>query len=208
MSLCIAMIACTPFIRLALRELGLPPITAYEFTIARWDALAAGALLAALLRDASARALLARWQGPIVAAAGLALGLLVGIQHGFHEDGFGTQVIGQSLIAILSTGLIAYAVEDQPFGSRRLREVCSWDWLRTIGKYSYAMYLYHFPIHVLLMPLVEDQVKGPDTPWRLVRLGLYLFVVLALSFLAAQVSWRLIEKPCLDLKDRIAPRPA
>lgn len=206
-NLCVAVVVCTPLIRLGLRESGMPPITAYEFTIARWDALAAGALLAVMVREDSTRALLLRWQGSVVAAAALGLALLVGVQHGFHEDGFGTQVFGQSLVAILSVGLIAYVVQEEPLRSPRLAEACSWPWLRTVGKYSYAMYLYHYPIQVCLTPLLEEQVRAADTPWRLARLLLYLVVVLTLSFLAALVSWRLIERPFLDLKDRIAPRP-
>jgi peptidoglycan/LPS O-acetylase OafA/YrhL len=206
--LCLGVIVATPFIRLALRMAGLPADVNYFWTITRWDALFAGALVAILLRDVAWRESLRWWQGRVAAVAGAALIVLVGLQHGFHSDGLGTQVIGQSLIAILSACLIAYAVEEGPSAKRRLQAFLSFGALRTLGKYSYAMYIFHFPIHMLLTPYAEAWVQGADTPARFARVALYVSTVLGLSFLAALVSWRLIEKPFLDLKDKIAPRPA
>lgn len=206
--LCFVVIVGTPFIRLGLRMFQFPPVTAYEFTIARWDALAAGALVAVFLQDETGRRLLADWQGRVALLAGLALGVLVAVQHGLQYDDFGTEVIGQSLVALLSVSLVAYAVASRPQAPPQLREFLSRPGLRAIGKYSYAMYLFHLPILELLQPHFEAWVRGADTPLRVVRLGVYILTVLVLTFLAALVSWRLIEKPFLDLKDKIAPRPA
>jgi len=204
--LCLVTIAGTPFMRLAARLAGVPQSFVYASTIARLDALAAGALVAVLLRDEDWREVLARWHGRIAAVAGMALLVLVVVQRGFHSDELPIQVIGQSLIALLSASLIAFAVEDGPGAARRLQAFLSIDGLRTLGKYSYAMYLFHQPIQQFLTPILGDQVRGADTPWRLARLSIYLLLVLLLTFLAALVSWRVIEKPFLDLKDRIAPR--
>ncbi len=204
--LCLLAIAGTPFLRLALRSSGLDPNAAYVFTIARWDALAAGALLALLLRDDVGRGVVQRWQGRLAAVAGIALAVLVGIERGFHSFDLSVQVVGQSLIAIISACLIAAAVTEGPAAPRRLQSMLSSDALRTLGKYSYAMYLFHQPIQQFLSPILGEQVRGADTPWRLARLGLYILLVLGITLLAAMASWRLIEKPCLDLKDRIAPR--
>ena len=205
-TLCLVAMMCTPLIRLALRLSGMDQNTAYAFTFARWDALAAGALVALLVRDDAGRMLLARWRGPSAALAGIGVVALVAVEHGFHSFDLYVQVIGQSLIAILSASLIAFAVEDGPQAPKRLQSFLSTDGLRTLGKYSYAMYLFHQPIQQLLTPVLGDWVRGADTPWRLARLALYLSLVLFLTFVAALVSWRIIEKPCLDLKDRIAPR--
>ena len=208
LTFCLIVMAATPFIRLGLRLSGLPDNASYFWTIARWDALVAGAVVAALLRDDTGRLLLARWQGRLAALSAGALGALVAWQHGFHSDLMGTQVIGQSLIALLSACLLAFAVADGAGGPTRLQRWLSAPGLRTLGKYSYAMYIFHFPIHQLLFPIAEELVRGDDTAWRLARLAVYILVVLTLSLLAALGSWRLIEKPFLDLKDRIAPRPA
>jgi len=206
--LCIAAMVGTPFIRLGLRLAGLGPDPAYVFTVARWDALAAGALIAILVRDARGRQWLARWRGRVTGLAGLAVVALAVAERGFHSFALWVQVIGQSLVALLSATLIAYAVDGEPRVPTRIQAWLSKDWLRTAGKYSYAMYLFHQPIQQFLTPLLGEAVRGPDTPWRLARLAAYLLLVLTLTFLAAVCSWRLIEQPCLALKERIAPRPA
>lgn len=204
--LCLVAMVGTPFIRLAARLAGVPQSFVYASTIARLDALAAGALVAVLLREDDGREVLGRWQGRIATVAGIALLALVVVQRGFNSDELPIQVIGQTLIAILSASLIAFAVEEGPGAARRLQAFLSADTLRTLGKYSYAMYLFHQPIQQFLTPILGDQVRGADTPWRLARLSIYLLLVLLLTLLAALVSWRVIEKPFLNLKDRIAPR--
>jgi len=207
-ALCIGLIVSTPFIRLGLRMLGLPEATAYMFTIARWDALATGALLAVLVREPAGRAWLNRWRGTIGLTAGAGVLLLTGWLHGFHSDEVGVQVVGQSLVTLVSGALISAAVADVEHAPVRLQARLSQPWLRLLGKYSYAMYLFHFPISQLLTSLYGDQVRGADTLWRLPRLAAYVTVVFGLTLLAAMASWRLIERPMLALKDRVAPRPA
>ena len=205
-NLCLFTMLGTPLIRLALLRSGVDQNVTYALTIARWDALAAGALVALLVRNSHGRILLVRWQGRLTALAGIGLAALVASKRGFHSFELSVQVIGQSLISILSATLIAFAVEEGPGVPRRLQVFLSMRTFRILGKYSYAMYLFHQPIQQFLTPLLGDQVRGADSPWRLARLTLYLLLVLALTFLAALASWRVIEKPCLDLKNRIAPR--
>jgi len=204
--LCVAALVGTPFIRLGLRLAGLGPNPAYVFTIARWDALAAGALVAILVRDDHGRRALDRWRGGVTGLAGIGLVVLTVAERGFHSFELWVQVIGQSLVAVLSATLIAYAVDEDAGAPARLQAWLSKGWLRSAGKYSYAMYLFHQPIQQFLTPIFGEAVRGPDTPWRLARLAAYLLLVLSLTFLAALCSWRIIEKPCLELKERIAPR--
>src|SRR4051812_22693033 len=71
--LCAGLVAVTPFVRLGLRLSGFAPLAGYEFTIARWDALAAGALLAICLRDDRMRTLLPRYMKAIAITAGAVL---------------------------------------------------------------------------------------------------------------------------------------
>ena len=203
---CAFLILGTPFIRFGIRTAELPQSAAYLFTIARWDALAAGALVAALMRSDSGRMLLERWTAHVTLAAGVFFALLVVKQRGFHSDDLPVQVIGQSLVALLSACLIVFAVSEGPRVLSRVQSVLSFGGLRTLGKYSYAMYVFHFPIHHSIEPAFIGFVTADDSPLRALRLGAYLLLVIGLSFVAAQISWRLVEKPFLDLKDRIAPR--
>jgi len=61
-----------------------------------------------------------------------------------------------------------------------------------VGKRSYALYLWHYPIYTV-MTVSNFPASGP------VRMALEV----ALSFVAAELSWRLVESPALRLKDRL-----
>jgi len=202
---CLILIIAAPITRYLLHVYGLPAATAYEFTIARWDALAMGALLAALMR-ASQPGALGRVMNFTGSAALAALAGVVFWRRGFEGDDIAVQVAGQSLFAILSMWVI-YACASPTTGTQGfIRSFASSRWLRFFGKYSYAIYVFHFPIHRLATHWLTDAVNGADTNWRLLRLGLYLAFITALSILAAMISWRVLEKPFLDLKERYAPR--
>lgn len=204
--LCAIMLAATPLLRLALHQLGFSSGAGYELTVTRWDALAAGALLALFMRDDPSQRRLAPWMKWITIASGVALVLLTLYEHGFHADDVLVQVWGQSLIAILSTSLLYYCVTVPAGAARHVQRVMSAAWLRFFGKYSYAIYVFHVPIHTILAFYAADELNAGSGQARFVKLVIYLACVLGLSTLAALVSWRVLEKPFLDLKDRLAPR--
>lgn len=205
-TLCAAVLALTPAVRLFLREFGLPASAAYSFTVARCDALAAGALLAILLREAHGRRWLGREMATVTRISLVLLVLLVGIEHGFHEDDLAVQVLGQSLCALLSASLIYYCACPPSAATRTVRAVVGAGWLRFLGKYSYAIYIFHVPIHTVAARYLSTAVNGGGTGDRLLRLALYVSSVAAASILLALASWHLFEKPLLGLKDRLAPR--
>ena len=203
-----ALVLSAPFIRAGLLAAGLPTMAAYMFTVSRWDALAAGALLAALLRDPVGRALVTRWAPRGTVAVAAALALLIVRQHGFHSDEWPVLVVGQSLVSLLAAGLLAAVVADAPARWPWLERGLSAAWLRDLGRYSYAMYLFHFPLHHALKPVLTPWITATDDPWRLARVLTHVGTVFALTYLAARLSWRVLEAPALALKDRWAPSPA
>ncbi len=204
--LCLTMLVTGPLIRLCLHLAGLPPQAGYELTIARWDALAAGALLAVLMRDAPLQEKLARWIGRITIASLGALALLVLYERGLHFDDLVVQVVGQSLIALASAWLVYYCVAPPTGPALRIQRLMSATWLRFFGKYSYATYVLHFPIQFILSFYLADSINAGAPNVRFLKLIAYLAFIVGVSTLAAMVSWRVLEKPFLDLKDRIAPR--
>jgi peptidoglycan/LPS O-acetylase OafA/YrhL len=204
-ALCVVVIAVTPLIRWALATYGLPAQASYEFTIARWDALAFGALLAILMRDDGSRAWLARHMARITGLVVVALLAFLVVEHGFHEDDVQVQVIGQAIAGALFFSLVYFSVVPAAGETSRVQRVLSAPSLRFLGKYSYAIYVFHFPIHRLASRWLAEPVNGADTYWRLLRLLVYGAGVGAASVLLAMLSWRILEKPFLDLKDRLAP---
>jgi peptidoglycan/LPS O-acetylase OafA/YrhL len=68
--------------------------------------------------------------------------------------------------------------------------------LAWIGVISYGLYLYHFPIMIQLGHTTEWHWN----PWAVVGVGI------PLSFAIATVSFYVVERPCLRLKDRFRTR--
>lgn len=92
---------------------------------------------------------------------------------------------GFFLLALLSAVLIAVmAHPENRIGNRKFT-----GWLRWIGKRSYGLYLWHYPIVVLTTPATA---AGEVSLWRM---GLQL----ATTFLLAELSWRFLEVPLREL---------
>jgi peptidoglycan/LPS O-acetylase OafA/YrhL len=73
------------------------------------------------------------------------------------------------------------------------------------GRISYALYLFHQPIIHLLLPAC---VSLSLTVGPYLARAVFVLLTVGLSFLAAVLSYFLIERPCLRLKDRLRPRIA
>jgi hypothetical protein len=86
---------------------------------------------------------------------------------------------GMVLAAVLTALLIAVTIHP----AARLGRALGWRPLRWIGKRSYAIYLWHYPIIVLTTPVNAS----PDA----LRAG----VQIAASFAVAGLSWRYVEEP-------------
>ena len=72
--------------------------------------------------------------------------------------------------------------------------------LRTIGKYSYAIYVFQLPIRLMAEAALGERLDAGDPPRRMVVRLAFVAGVLGTSFLAALVSWHLLEKRFLALK--------
>jgi len=93
---------------------------------------------------------------------------------------------GYTLIA-LAGAIVIGRVVTEPHSN--ITRVLAWRPLATIGLISYGLYIWHLPI----LLGVEGHIQSK---------AVLTIVVLALSFTAAGVSWRLVEAPALRLKRR------
>jgi peptidoglycan/LPS O-acetylase OafA/YrhL len=153
----------------------------------RADALLAGCLLGLLatwnLLPRSRRFL--RWTGGISFVSLFCLGYLVWSRSllfsGFY-DGLFTAVALMTAVLIarlLSAPLpvVSWILESAP--------------LVGVGRISYGVYLFHMPIMHLFLPL-----------WPRWNLWVCLVLYVGATFLAALLSYYLIERPCQRLKER------
>jgi peptidoglycan/LPS O-acetylase OafA/YrhL len=174
------------------------PITAYQLTVCRMDALAIGGALAALVRcDVSAQSVRRAARLGTILFGGLLLGL-VGYRRGLSTDDWVVQTVGYTLLATFFGGLMLCAVTGPSTGLLGL--VSRWSVLRFVGKYSYGIYVFHnLPVTWLKHQLPYDRLQGQVGS----AFGAYFIHVLVIalaSVLLAFGSWHLYEKHFLALK--------
>lgn len=207
--LCIFLIIVSPLTRalMIFHDLEFARWRAYEFTFARWDALAMGALLSLALRDRQWWQWLDDSVRPMLIVSLIYVVLTVVVSHGYPAVDAGIVFANQSIAAILFAAVLYFAVEPT-------WEVSSWSRLlrnsklRAVGKYSYAIYVLHQPVIAAIDPIwkkysvgIEHEMPTLNTYARVLAIGV-------VSFLLAYCSWYLIEEPFLRLRRFFVNRKA
>ncbi len=118
--------------------------TAMALTSSRVDGLLIGVMLAILLRRGQ---IPLRWVIAMLAVGGSVIGYIALFHHiELIATYYYMPTIGITGFSLLSGGLLA--LSQHPIAW--LRRMLIAPWLRTVGKYSYGMYIYHVPIYVIL----------------------------------------------------------
>ena len=110
---------------------------------------------------------------------------------------------GYSAIGLLYASILLYAVlrKGSPALLPRLFRHPA---LRTLGKYSYAMYVIHWPISLYLTEYFQARMPWAD---GLPAALLCIVTGLAISYGLAVLSWNSIEKHFLRLRVRFPYEP-
>ncbi len=172
----------------------------YMNTLTHCDSLMLGGYLALSLRSAKSGAL--RWFRPqghvgiIVVAVAVLLGDLEVFAPGLAALPivvFGHSVLMLGLLAIIFSWLI-YAAITRTSGF--IFRLFSHRILRSLGKYSYGLYVLHLPIAFLTLRTKISWISSEHI-WAEIELFILFF---GASILAAFLSWHLYEKHFLKLK--------
>jgi peptidoglycan/LPS O-acetylase OafA/YrhL len=97
----------------------------------------------------------------------------------------------RQLFAISTAVVLLAVVDGRWFGNR----VLALTPLRAIGRISYALYLWHFPVYWWVSRHVPEPHRTP-----------VVLLAVGLSFAMATISYFLVERPALRLKARLEPR--
>jgi peptidoglycan/LPS O-acetylase OafA/YrhL len=204
----VALVVVAVAARIAFVVAGADPVAAYVLPFTRMDALLLGGLVALAARELGSIAPLARHAPRVLLGAGLVA--VAALATAAPRQGWASpwmQTVGFTAIAAFFAAVLVTAVAADE--STRWGRILRAPSLRTFGKYSYALYIFH--------PLVLGVLQANG--WGAVRfasLGVGVQIGVHLIFTAfatlvtlavAWLSWNLMEKHFLKLKSRFSTRP-
>ncbi|RIL00033.1 MAG: hypothetical protein DCC71_19325 [Proteobacteria bacterium] len=210
---CVAIAAGALVSRAAVFASGAPSLAAYVLTPCRLDTLATGAAIAIAARRPGGLAPLADFARRLLGAAacvfaGVALyarillqdrPLLRQVSELLTDPLVAT--LGYSALCALWGSLLVLLLTAAP--GARLGRAFELGALRSLGRYSYALYLLHLPVAIAL-----GQVFPPEPFARHFALAqiAYWLAVIGSTYLLARVTWIVLEAPLLRLKRHVPYR--
>jgi peptidoglycan/LPS O-acetylase OafA/YrhL len=217
LAICAATAAGALALRAGLFAAGVPALAAYTLTPCRLDGLAAGAALAIVAFRRGGLASLAapaRWALPVALVAFVAVQAFVRLEapavHGYVARtaqvlGLNAhplmQTLGFSLLCVLYGALLVRVATAAP-GSAWAR-VFEVSWLRSFGKYSYSMYLFHFFVGLMVVQVFPPGAR-PDQ-YLMVQVVFWALAI-GVTWGLAWLSWQVLEEPLLRIKRRFPYR--
>ena len=170
-------------------------MASYVLPYCRMDALAAGCFMAVFFRLGWHRRIpYDQW---IVRILFCWMGWRVGesLMHG------GTHY-RDTLSALFFASFLYLALNQHPKGL--VRRLCENPFLMHLGVFSYGLYVFHQMFRFVWMALFGDWLVASG--WHpLLAQTIYILLAFGGSYVLARVSWILLEKPFLKLKDVWAP---
>jgi peptidoglycan/LPS O-acetylase OafA/YrhL len=178
----------------------------FTLTFCRWDALAAGALIAVLVHSRAST--IGRMQVPAIAVTLLGSAYL--LIFFFANKGLWAAApmmltVGLSVIAATFAGLVVLAMNP----ANAVAQCLDISPLRFFGKYSYGLYV----IHGLMTPLLldffpADRWIAAFNGWTFVAVFSLAAVKTAICSALAIISFHFYEMPFLQMKQYFRSKPA
>lgn len=204
---CIFLIVLSPIYRLIITSIDLEfaKLAAYVPTIARIDALVIGALLAIIIRNHTIE-IIDKIMKIILSISSTYLAFVFLTNFNITRVSEGILNLNQTICAFFFASMLFYATKQIPKNKFQrvyinlLLSPC----LRSFGKYSYAMYLFHLPISLVFHDKISNKLLthfGFSEPYILSFVFLIdMTIIILMSYFASRLSWVLIEKHFLRLK--------
>lgn len=200
---CLICIIAAPIIRVCLALVD-ANLAGYALTPARADGLALGSLVAIYWREPEATHPIFR-QGKRMILMGISILVALFFYLGNlspHRESL-VLTLGLTASTCLAGGILIVSLMTAK-NSWWCRVIGSWPF-REIGRYSYAIYVLHFPLVLVLDRLGIVQRSAFDQ-WFGSRIGAelaYVGIMMLASLIAGALSWHLYEKHFLKLRRRI-----
>jgi peptidoglycan/LPS O-acetylase OafA/YrhL len=166
----------------------------YYSTITKIDGLMIGSLIAVAFQKKELKAQLAKDAPKLLLMFATVVGICVAVQPlSPIWNNRSMLTIGLTAVALLAGSLIVLLQTQEE--QHPLRRFFRQPGLLFFGKYSYALYLFHWPVASILITLYGDSGYTGWFPWLA-----FLFVYFTGTIAVALLSWNLLEKHALKLK--------
>jgi peptidoglycan/LPS O-acetylase OafA/YrhL len=180
---------------------------AFVLTPGRLDGLMTGAALAVVARRANGLQAFTAWAPRVLSLAAVAVVALAVTRGGLEYHDPVVSVVAYPVVAIGYGALLVASLGAAP-GSLLARTLCNAT-LRRWGKYSYGLYVVHYPLLGMLQAHCRwcDRGVGMLGGSRLPAVLAFALIVAAGSYALAWLSYHVYEGPLLGLKRYFGPRP-
>jgi len=184
------------------------PRQMYHNTLAHFDGIALGGLIRMMILNYDSYKKILRSYAnftPLLLIAAVALSYYCGVKvlensvlpdgtvHLEHVSFYPNMYLfGYTLNSLLFGGIILWCI----FKGGFVLKFFSSSILRNIGKYSYAMYLFQYPVYILFNVLS----KNAGISFNPIIKAALLFTSV---YLAARLSWLMLESPMNKIKERL-----
>ena len=128
----------------------------------------------------------------------------LGVTRGFWNGTLVGETIGYTIVSLMFVLLLIAAAGADIAGSSGWAVALRLRPLRALGKYSYAMYVFHKPLHDYVGKPLVVALNLNATQSVTVNLS-YIAVGVIATFAMAFISWHLFEKHFLKLKRFFVP---
>jgi peptidoglycan/LPS O-acetylase OafA/YrhL len=195
---CVGIALAALALRSAMVLAGVDPWTLYTNTACRMDALALGAAGACLVRDPVWRTWVQAHSSRMLLLTGAIFTAGIPLTHVYDRYGAAGETMGYTLLALCSAAFVLSVALPRRAGG--ISAALAWGPLRSIGKYSYAMYVFHALLNKLIgEPWLRMHFgPAPATPVVL----LYALALLGVGYVLGFCSYQLLEKHFLKLKNK------
>ena len=173
--------------------------TAYNFTIARWDAIAIGSLIGILVKEGKIQILQSVAKYGIIVLSIIILAQIALLSN-FTSVASGVGILNQTTAALLFGCVIIIVYRSA--GSNIALRILEFAPIKSIGKISYSMYLFHLPLTVVWLNYWNVSFEATSALKTLLIVFFHYATLVSITYGLSLISWKVFEHPILRYKDR------
>lgn len=173
--------------------------TAYNFTIARWDAIAIGSLIGIFVKEGRTKTLQSIAKYGVIVLSIIIL-MQIAVLSNFTSVASGIGLLNQTTAALFFGCVIILVYSSS--GSNISLRMLEFSPMKSIGKISYSMYLFHLPLTVVWLNYWNVSFEATSAVKTLLIVFFHYITLVLITYALALVSWKVFEHPILRYKDR------